>query len=132
MGVLHPGADGTEQLQAPCHIRLVLIAPRVDRLAIDIVHHEIRHAVVRAAAIDDAGDRRVIQPRENLSLLAKSSDDLLVYEPGSNDLDCDSLVERVVDPVCQVYRAHPAAANFMQDSVRAEAPAFHGRRRPRL
>ena len=27
MGVLHAGTDGTEQLQAPRHIRLVLIAP---------------------------------------------------------------------------------------------------------
>ena len=103
MGVLHPGTDGTEQFEAARDICLALIAPGVNRLPIDIVHHEIGHAVVRAAAIDDAGDRRVIQRCEDLPLLAKSSDDLRIYEPGADDLDRDSLVEGLVDPVCQVH-----------------------------
>src|SRR5262245_43798111 len=117
MGMLHTRANSTKQLEASCHTHLPPIAPCIDRLPVDIVHHEVGQGIVRASAVDDPGNRGVIERREDLALLAKARDDVAVTEL-SDDFYGDALVERVVDPVGQIHSPHPAASDFSANLIR--------------
>ena len=44
------------------------IAVLVDRLTLDVLHHEVGQAVVRRAPVEQAGDVGVLEPREDLAL----------------------------------------------------------------
>ena len=65
-------ADAREELQSLLDADLVLGAIRVDRLAFDILHDEIRATVIRSAAIEQASDARVLHPRQHAPLLAEA------------------------------------------------------------
>ena len=61
--ILHGLADLLKDLDTAGERQALLIAVLVNRLAVDVLHHVERHAVRRIAAIQDAGDVRMVQRR---------------------------------------------------------------------
>ena len=70
--VLDRGADVDEQLEPLAEVEPVFIAVLIERLAFDVLHYEIRLAIIRLASVDQSRDVRVIEARENLPLGAKA------------------------------------------------------------
>ena len=68
MRVLDGGADVDEQLEPLAEVELSLIAVLIERLAFDVLHDQVRLAILRLACIDQARDVRMIEARENLPL----------------------------------------------------------------
>ena len=77
--------------------------------------------------IDEAGDVRMIQPAENLSLdpktlLSRASDPRSVHE-----FDRDRAFVAAVGPMGAPDAAHSPAADFGVDEIRAHTPSDEGR-----
>ena len=68
MRVLDGGADVDEQLESLAEVELSLIAILIERLAFDVLHYQVRLAILRLACIDQSRDVRMIEARENLPL----------------------------------------------------------------
>ena len=90
--------------------QLVPVAELVDRQAVDVLHDEVGDALVRGAAIEQAGDVPVVQAREDLALGPQA----VVIGPGdqvrSHQLHRD-LVLVLPDALGEVHLAHAAAAD---------------------
>ena len=105
----------------------------IDRLSVDVFHHQIRMTVIAASAIDQPGDIRMVEARQNLSLSAKTGSDVgapLTANPVADQLDRHLFVERGVGASRFEHGAHTALRNFAGDFVSAEAtayPALRGR-----
>ena len=72
MGVLHRRAHLEKEREAGVDRQAVDVAVSIDGQAIDVLHHEIRCAVVRGPAIDQSRDVGVIEVREDLPLVTES------------------------------------------------------------
>ena len=57
------GADLAEELQPLGDVERSAVAVLVDRLPFDVLHHEVRQAVLGRAAVEQARDVRVIEAR---------------------------------------------------------------------
>ena len=101
-------ADGLEQLQALRERQAVLVAVAVDRLPLDVLHQEERQAVLRAAAVEQSGDVRVVDVSEDLTFGAESTQDLVGGHPRPDDLCGDPPLELAVGAGGQVDGAHSA------------------------
>ena len=103
----------------------MLVAPRVDRPPVDIVHDEVGQAFFRAPAIDDSCNGRMIQRGENLALLMKPAEEVGVCHTRAHDLDRHVLVEHVIGSRRQIHGSHAAMADFPRDAVGTETPVLH-------
>ena len=89
-----------------------------DRLALDVLHREVRQAVLGDAAVEQARDARVVERREDLPLLAEPADHPGVQVGAApHQLERDPLVELAVVPVGEEHGAHPALADDPLDPV---------------
>jgi hypothetical protein len=113
------GADTLEQLQALGDRQVPSIAVLVDRLALDELHDEVGQAVVGRPSVEQARDVGVIESGQDLALAAESLDDVVRVQPAPEDLDRDTLLERVVGPRGQINASHPSATDLAQDAVGA-------------
>ena len=66
--VLHAGTDLSEQREPLRQRQVALIAVARDRDATDVFHRKIRPAIAGRAGIQDAGDVRVREHSQRLSL----------------------------------------------------------------
>ncbi len=107
MGVSHGLADDQEQVQALDDGELALPGVGVDRGALDILHHQVRPAIVGGAAVDQPGDVGVLERRQDLPLGAEPAH-AVVIEQAADDLDRDALLERAIGALGQVDGAHAA------------------------
>ncbi len=87
-----------------------------ERFALEVVEHEVRHAVRRDVVVDHPDDVGVVELGGDLGLALEPSDDVDVLELGVQDLDRDPLARQAV-VACQKHRAHPAAAEQRLDLV---------------
>src|SRR5207247_1218912 len=67
---------------------------------------------------------RVVQPGDNVALLAEAPKQLRIVSLGPQDLYRDVLGKHVVGSPCQIDSAHAAAADLADDLVVADALAF--------
>jgi len=72
----------------------------VERLAVDVLHDEVRLARGCGATVEQARDVGVIQAGENLALLVKALEDLPRVHARPDQLDRDALVVGVVVAHC--------------------------------
>ena len=106
----------------------MLVAPRVDRPPVDIVHDEVGQAFFDLPAIDDSRNGRMIQRCENLTFLMEPAEEVGVCQSHAHDLDRHFLVEGVIGSCRQIHGSHAAMADFLRDAVGTETPALHWRR----
>ena len=90
-----------------------------------MLHHEVGQAVLRGAAVDQPGDIRVIQLRQDLALLPEAAHYGRRVPVASDQLDGDPLSVLLVVPLGQVDGAHAAVADLAQDPVGADAATPH-------
>jgi hypothetical protein len=77
VGDLDGLAHLAEQDEAPSDRQAVLVAVAVDRDTLDVLHHEVRQAVVGGAAVEQPRDVRVVDGGQDLALGAEATDDVL-------------------------------------------------------
>ena len=92
----------------------------VGRLAVHVLHHIVRHAVRRIAAIEDAGDVGMIERGEHLPLLLEAQDELRRDVFPQQQFHGHVLAEGSIVADGQIDDAHPAAAEFAQEFVDAD------------
>src|SRR5688572_27560550 len=67
------GAGLAKELKPVGYRQRVLVAILVDRQALDVLHDEIRQAVLSGVAIEQACDVRMIETGEDLPLVAETA-----------------------------------------------------------
>ena len=129
VGVLHRVADGPEQTQALHDGRTPRVAVLDQGMSLDVLQDEERASVVRGPAVDQTGDARVLQARQDLPLAQETRQDLVGVEAPLEHLERGPLLELSVGALRQVHHTHPAAADLAQQPPRADAAALHPLRR---
>src|SRR5690348_18458793 len=99
MCVLNGGTDRTKQSQAGSRTETPDSAIICNGLTLDILQHEIRQAIGGSTAIEQPGDVRVLQPRQDLALNPKLVDGVIGI---SASLD-DRSEERRVGKECRSW-----------------------------
>ncbi len=96
------------------------VAVLVDGRPGDVLHHQVWKVVVGRPAVQKAGDILVLEACQNLTLLAKPSDDEVGSERILDYFDRDFLAVFAIVSNCQIDGSHPAAPDLAQDSVRPD------------
>ena len=128
--VLDGGADVAEERQPGRGVEPVRVAVVDDRLPFDVLHGEVGPAVRRAAAVEEAGDERMLEAGQDLPLVTEPPHDAVGVHPALEHLDRDALLERVVVADAEVDGAHAAVADLANEAVGARG-GRPGRRRAR-
>ena len=126
--VRHGRAHGAKQLQACRHVELVPVAVDINRLARDVLHHEVGQALFGASAVEQACDIGVVQGGQDLALLLEAAQHFLTAGLRAHNLESDLLAEGVVGAHGQVDGSHTALADFAEDLVGTDASPFQARR----
>src|SRR6266849_1756173 len=121
VGVMDGRADSAEELQAFDGGKLAGIAVLEERLALDILHHEVGKTVFGGAAVEKPCDVGVVQGGQNLPLILESAKNALAVHPPLDELDGDSLAVLLVGAVGFVHGPHPAVANLANKLVGANS-----------
>jgi hypothetical protein len=129
VGVLHAGADLAKQIEPLVNRQPVIVAVPIDRLAIHELHHEVRLAVGRRAAVHQPRDVGVIERRQRLALQPETLHDLRRVGPRTHDLQRGMAAEGGVGALGAVHHAHAAAAHHIEHAPRTDRRADqpHGR-----
>ena len=122
------GAGGDEP-QAVRDRRAALAAVTRDRLAVDELQHEEGLAVGRRAAVEQASDVRMIEPREDLPLAQEAPPDPLGVETGLQKLQRHALLELPVAALGDPDLSHAAAPEKRHEDVGTDSLASLGRAR---
>ena len=118
--VLDRRADIAEEPDPSGNGQRMLAGVRGDRLALDALHHEVRHAGVGAATIDQSHDVAVIERCEELTLVAEPGDRFGGLDRARQDLDRDASDELRVVTLRDVDGPHSPFADELADAVGAE------------
>ena len=121
VGVLHRRADLPEEPEAVADREAALPAVVEQRNACDVLHHEVRLALLGRAAVDQPSDAGVLQRGRDLALVSEPLQDLRARHPGAHELDGDLLLELVVGAPRQIHLAHAAVPDLLEDLVGADA-----------
>jgi hypothetical protein len=120
VSVRHGGEHVEEEPHAGRDVERPLVAPAVDRLALDVFEHQVRLAGLRDAGIDQLGDVRVFQTREDRALAAEAGGPRGAQESGGEKLDRDHPLEAPVVSPRQPDGAHASSAEGLHQRVGAE------------
>ena len=120
VGVRHGGEDVEEEPDAGLDVEGPALAPAVDRLALDVLEHEVRLAGRGDAGVEELGDVGVFQPRQDRGLAAEAGGPRRAQERGGEELDRGHPLEVAVDSPRQPDAAHPAGAERLDQRIGAE------------
>ena len=112
-------ADLEEQCETRAEIRVPGVAVVGDHLPFDVLHHGVRSAIRCHAAVEQACDAGMIEPREDLALGVEAIDQLRRFAAG--ELERGTLLELPVGARGLVDLAHAAPADEAHDAPGAEA-----------
>src|SRR5687768_13626922 len=101
------------------------IAITVERLPLDVLHHEVGQTVLGGAAVEQAADVRMIECRQDLSFFAKPAEDEVSVHPALDQLDRGCFIKLVIGARCFVHRAHTTASDLPLNSISAESAPDH-------
>ena len=121
--VLNRVADRGKQCEALLDVERLPIAVGRNRLARHVLHREVGPAVGGDAAIEEARDVGMLQPRQNLPLAEKAPVNLTAEGPASHELQRNLLLELAVGTIGQEHAAHAAMADLPDQAVRSDAIA---------
>ncbi len=119
--VLDGGAHFHEQGEAIPRIEAPLVAIQRDRASIDVLHHQVGLTLRGRAAVEDGRDVRVLQERQDLTLLAKPPLGVLRGGAAAHQLQSDRLLERVVVTDRPIDGAHPPGGDYVEHAVGTDA-----------
>ena len=125
VGEMDRGADPPEELEAAAERQAPFLAVAVDGHPLDVLHDEEGQRVVGGAAVEDAGDRGMLEAGEDLAFAGEAAQHLGGLELRVDQLERHPLLE-VVLPHRQVDRSHAAAGDQALDAVGADAAAEVG------
>ncbi|ODV20559.1 MAG: hypothetical protein ABT27_07585 [Lysobacteraceae bacterium SCN 69-25] len=116
-------ADLDEQRQTRVEIQAPRVAPGRQRLAVDEFHREPRTTVLVEAAVDQACDVRMFQPRQDFALAQEAREHFLGIHAALDALERDRQARDAGHRLGPVHRAHAAAAEAATETERADLPA---------
>src|SRR5262245_179268 len=93
------------------------------RPALDVLHHQVRKAILSCAAIEKAGDILMVEIREYLTFISKAAQDYHRIHSALNQLDCDLPVILIIIADGQINRAHASASDFVGYAIGSNASA---------
>jgi hypothetical protein len=112
-----------EQLDAFADEQRTGVAIRVDRLPVDELHDQIRRGVVELPAVDQTGDRGMIERRQDVPFAVQPAAQARVQNGMLQHLDRDGLLVLRIIAFAAVDRAHAAMAENRYDAIRADPRA---------
>ena len=124
------GGDHPQQRDARRNVERPRAAVLGDRHALDELHDDVVQPVVGPAGVEQAGDVRMLQAREDPPLVPEPAQRFRHGQAGRQELHRDLLLELVVAALGQPDRAHAAAADLAHEPVRSDVPS--GERRLEL
>jgi hypothetical protein len=126
VGVLHRCGNAVEKREPRAQREPVARDVLEQRHAVDVLHHDVRLAVVGLAAVEQMRDVGMVELRQDLALLAQAALPVLGRK-AADQLDRDALLEAAVGAFGKQHRTHAAGAEFAQHAPGAEARAECGR-----
>jgi hypothetical protein len=121
MSMGHRRADIQEKFKNLAGNQVLLAAVFRDGLPGHELHDDVRQPFGRGAAVEQAGDVRMIELGENLPLAPKTPQDKVRVQPGRDQLDSGGDFVLVVVALGKIDRAHAAVADLANEPVRAGA-----------
>ena len=118
--VRHRQAHLAKEAQAVFEAESSISAVTIDRLAFDVLHHEVRRAVRARAAIDEPCDVGMFEVREDLALRAEPFALMLRCERAAQHLDRDLFAILVIRPFREIDHSHAAVLQRTQQAPRAQ------------
>ena len=128
MGVLDCVADLNEQVETLVDTQPLAIAMLGDRDSRNVLHDEVRPAIIAHPRVEDPGHARMVHHGQCLTLGLETGDDLLRIHAQLDDFEGDSALDGL-GLLGEVDDAHPALADLLKDPVRTDLPGQRGRRR---
>ncbi|HEY0178894.1 MAG TPA: hypothetical protein VGC30_04575 [Dokdonella sp.] len=119
-------ADLSEQRESFGERRAPFVAVVAQRTSFDEFHHRVRTALRRRAAVEQARDARMVEPREDVALGMEAA--ALAVGLAAQQLQRDAMLERAVGALRRVHLAHAAAADQRADAPRTEPRSRRERR----
>jgi len=121
MRVRH-GLTGVEEENEPCvDVQPVFVAVGGDRSAVHVLHGEERPPVLGHPSVEQSCDVRVREARQDAPLAQEPIDQIARTRRVAHELERYALVELPVHALGEVDRAHPPAAELVQDAIGTEA-----------
>ena len=112
-----------QQAHPAAHVQRACIAPAIDAFALHPRHHEPRRVVFVHAAVEQAGDVRMLQAGQDLPLAQEALARQRTVQADADALERGFMAVRAVDALDPIDRAHAAAAQHLPDVPRADAGA---------
>ena len=131
VGVLDRRADQPEELQPRRGVHPSGVAILDDRLSLDVLHREVRQSVRRRAAVEEAGDVRVLEAGEDLAFVPEPSHDGVAVHAALEHLDRDALLERIVIADAEMHGAHAAVPDLANEAIGPDTRVAVGQARRR-
>ena len=110
VGKLHGFANAHEQRDPLGHGKTLLFTEAMDGNSIHVLHHQVQVALGGDAAVQQAGNVRMLQLRQNLPFLAKSFPKQIGGQRQVDKFDGHLLLKLPVRPMREINRAHAAAS----------------------
>ena len=117
-------ADLQKQLQPAVLGKRVTAAELRNRHSVDVFHHEVRIAVGGLPSVQNGGDVRVIQLRQNFALPVKAAQELRIDSVAAHHFDSGLPLEASVGARGQVHHAHASGGQTLLNAVRPDRIAL--------
>lgn len=123
VSILDGGTDGEKEAEAGAEVELVRVTVFIDGRACDEVHDEKRLAGFSGAAIQEAGDVRVFEVREDVAFGLEAAHGEAIVETAAGHLHGDQLSIEIIDTDGLVDHAHATFSDDLDDAIGADAEA---------
>ena len=122
MRVRHRVDDLQEEPELLVQRERVRLDVAIERHPVDVLHREPRVPIGSDAALEQARDARMLERREDLSLLGEAAQQhAILIESVAHHLERDTRGELGVVARGEIHGSHAAAAEHVVDDVRADA-----------
>src|SRR5580700_7377302 len=121
MRVVDRVADLEKHFQPRSYVQLSIVAPAVDRLAIDILRDQKGIARGGHAAVQQTSDVVVVKRGQELALNLEFTEEFRPGEISGHDFQSNGLHELAVRATGQINRAHASPAKQFGGSIGAKA-----------
>ena len=125
--VLHRIANLQKKGKSFTNRQRASVAIRGERLALDVLHHEVRLSILRDPAVQERRDVRMRQVGENLSFAPEASLRRIARGLCAEQFDGDAFAILVISTRCFVHRAHASHTDEALDIVCANSSAHPAR-----
>src|SRR5262249_19536799 len=112
-------ADLQKQLQSLTRGQPLRVCKSSNRYADNVVHDEVGQTILGRACVEQPRDIWVVEPGQDLAFRSETAQDLSRVCASIQYLDRNLFLKLTISTLSQKYGAHPAAAKFTNDDIRA-------------